>query len=99
MKRGGRMFSNSLHTHTHRWCDECLCDSRLSSEPIYTSAKGSAASPYCLKRHAPAGEDGGISEAEKETSEDGQVLEQSKDVKGAGRRLRKQDKGRITDLN
>lgn len=34
-------------------------ESLLSSEPIYTGGNGSAASLHCLKRHAPAGKDGG----------------------------------------
>lgn len=88
MKRGGRTFSNNTPptSHTHRWCDEGLCDSLLQSEPICTGAKGSAAGPYCLKQHAPAGKDGGMSVAEKETSEGAQVLVQGKDVKGVGSR-------------
>ena len=46
-----------------------VCDSLLSSEPIYTGGKGSAAGLYCLKDNAPAGQDGRIKEAGKDNTE------------------------------
>jgi len=45
-----------------------LCDSPLSSEPIYSGGKRSAAGSYCVKRHAPASEVGKM-EAEKGKAE------------------------------
>lgn len=67
-------------------CSESL----LSSEPIYTGGKGSAASLHCLNRHAPAGEDGGKRRGREEGAE------ADNDVKGAKRRLETNKKNQIS---
>lgn len=65
MTGGGRRFTDArppdghhVRSHTNTGGVVSVC-SLLSSEPIYTREKGSAASLYCLKQPAPAGKDGG----------------------------------------